>query len=905
MQSFLSLIAHDLYTRKQGDLSHTVVVFPSKRAGLFFNQCLVHEANGKPLFAPTYQTLDEVFRSLTDLRPDDPIRLVCLLHRIFCRLTNRSEAIDDFYNWGRLMLSDFDDIDKNLVQTQTLFQSLEEFRALTSPDDYLTAEQKQVLEHFFDSLRPSGKSSSLRDNFIRVWQVMGSIYAQFREQLRAEGVAYEGMLFRDAIERFDATRLQADTYVFAGFNVLSKVEEQLFDHVRDCGKALFYWDYDHYYLDNEEHEEHEAGNFIRLNLLRYGNALAEAGFAADAQPYDNLRHLRHIDVVHAPSDHAQASYVHDWLHTHLTQPEQETAVVLADESLLQPVLHALPADDISDINVTMGFPMTQTTVFRYLAELIEAQKEASSPIAMLQDISQAILAKGLEMKKLDHRLQEEEEALYRAHLAVTSLMRLVSDGTLACTCRLLSSLLVTLMRTTTIPFHGEPARGLQVMGVLETRSLDFRHVLLLSADEGMLPKPPSEVSFIPFTLRKAFGLTTIERQTAVYAYYFYRLIQRAEDVTLVCMNGTDGMNQRTPSRFITQLQVEFGGTIGQHTLEADGTLASPVVPIVVEQTDETRRKLAAHFAVNPDPKGHTHTLSPSALNDYLSCPLKFYFKHIEGLTFRDDDTEEVTVAQFGELFHLSAQFAYEELTQVNRLIDRRSLEALAKNDVRLGELVDKAFRVRYFHIDDDAAPLPYDGIHLINRAALITYLRQLLQGDAERAPFEYVGSEQRIGEDLRITSQGTPLTVRLGGIIDRIDRREGITRIVDYKTGGKEEGCSSLDDLFGRSAKNRKKYVFQAFYYSWLMSRKHPDARISPALLYTSRTAHTDYDPTLKYGKEPVTDFRAACFDDFGNQMTALIAEIFDSDTPYTQNPHIEACRYCDFCPICGRKPPK
>lgn len=895
MKSFLSLVAHDLYTKKQGDLSHTVVVFPSKRAGLFFNQSLVRESDGKPLFAPIYLTLNEVFRSLTDLRPDDPIRLVCLLHRIFCQATGRNESIDSFYAWGKLMLSDFDDIDKNLVDTKALFRSVKEYRELSSPDDYLTPEQREVLKHFFASFRAlPEQGSALRDNFVRVWEVMGRIYDEFHKQLTDEGMAYEGMLCRDAIEHFDATRLKADTYVFVGFNVLSTVEQLLFDHLRDCGRALFYWDYDHYYVDDERQE---AGNFIRLNLHRYGNALSETDNA-----YDNFSRRPAIDIVSAPSDNAQACYAHDWLCTNITDPEQETAVVLADETLLQPVLHALPTANIREINVTMGYPMTQTAVYRWLSTLIDEAKEATLPLDMLKGLSDAINAKGLEMKQLDHRLQEEEEALYRTHLAVNNLIRLVDDGTLTGSCRLLTLLLTNILRTTSIPFHGEPARGLQVMGVLETRNLDFRHLLLLSTDEGMLPKAPSEVSFIPFTLRKVFGLTTIERQTAVYAYYFYRMIQRAESVTLVCMNGTDGMNQRTPSRFITQLQVEYDGIITRHALQADGTLAAAVDPITVEQTDETRRKLMAHFAVNPDPKGHTNALSPTALNDYLNCPLKFYFKHIEGLTFNDENTEDVTVAQFGTIFHYSAELAYKRLTSGNKHISHQSLTDLTEDEVAIEGIVDQAFREKYFNIEAKDE-MSYDGIQLINRAAIIAYLRQLLRTDAERAPFEYVASEQYIQEDFTIPCHGESLSVRLGGIIDRMDCKDGITRIVDYKTGGDEDGCKSIDELFDRSVKKRKKYVFQALYYTWLLSRANPARQLSPALLYARRTAGTDYDPVLRLGKAPITDFHTQCFESFSEKMDALINEIFNSDTPYTQAESDDACRYCDFCSICGRKP--
>lgn len=891
MKSFLSLVAHDLYTKLQGNLSHTVVVFPGKRASLFFNQFLIAETDGKPLFAPTYMTLGELFGSLTDLRSEDHIRLVCLLHQHYIQFTGRQdEEIDSFYNWGELLLSDFDDIDKNLANPDLLFLNLKNYKELSSPNDYLTDEQRRVIEKFFGGFQADGGDSILRKKFLHVWEVMAPIYHAFRKGLEAEGRGYEGQRFRDAVEHFDANRLTANQYVFVGFNVLSAVERKLFDLIGECGKARFYWDYDHYYLKNEAAE---AGTFIRMNIKQYGNELDGDSFG-DASPYDNLSRLPRIDIVSAPTDNAQASFAHDWLRDNLTETEQETAVVLADEKLIMPVLHALPMDNIHDINVTMGMPMTETTVYRFLTETLQ-NAQSDDSLAMLQEIGDAINSKGLEMKRLEHRLQEEEEALYRAHLAVNSLIRLVSEDTLKASTLLIERLLQTILHGTSIPFHGEPARGLQVMGVLETRGLDFRHLLLLSTNEGMLPKQPSEVSFIPFSLRKAFGLTTIERQTAVYAYYFYRLIQRAERVTLVYNNGTDGMTKKVPSRFITQLEVEFGGELRHYALQSENR-ASIIEPISVEQTPETKRKLTERFS--------DKVLSPTAINDYYKCRLKFYLKYIEGLKFDEEDTEEVTPAQFGTLFHHSAELAYKKLTEAGPSIRKSDLEDLAGDDVTIQKIVSQSFKDEYWktEVDDD---IHYTGIHNINFEAICIYLKLLLTIDAQHAPFTYLGSEHPINGELTVDTDAGPVTVKLGGTIDRMDQKDETVRIIDYKTGGKDEDktIKNVDELFDRHIK-RKEKVFQAFYYAWLMCQTDRRA-ISPGLFFVRSSSKTDYDPAILINKQPVVNFRDEALVLFDEKMKTLLNEIFNSEIPYTQAEKEENCKYCDFCAICGRKPPE
>ena len=342
-----------MYRRYGDNLSRTAVIFPGKRAGLWFDRYL-YECSQHALWSPSYVSVDELFGSLSTLEKEAPIRTICLLHEIFCRLTKSTEPLDDFYHWGELMLADFDDIDKNCVEADRLFVNLTDIKDVESRFDYLSPEQRKLLAQFFAGLHNAEERTELKRRFIELWQVMGDIYRELRTTLKAKGLAYEGMMYREAIEQFDPSLLNYDHYIVVGFNVLNRVEQALFDRLKESGKALFYWDYDHYYYDNAQHE---AGIFVRENIARYGNMLD------DDTLYDNFKQLPEITYISAPTDNAQARYLNTWLDTHLTEQEEETAVVLCNEDIAPTVLHALPDNKVRNVNITMGVRLTQTPVY--------------------------------------------------------------------------------------------------------------------------------------------------------------------------------------------------------------------------------------------------------------------------------------------------------------------------------------------------------------------------------------------------------------------------------------------------------------------------------------------------------------------------------------------------------------
>lgn len=577
METFIRLIAQDLIHRFGTNLRDVTVVFPNKRAGLFMNQQLA-AVSGRPVWAPRYRTISELFDSLSDFTRCDDILAVCELHRVYAALVPDPESLDRFYGWGEIMLSDFDDIDKHLADPHKLFSNIQSIKELDH-SDFLTPRQEEALKHFFEDFSIEG-NSRLKEKFLALWNRMDDIYATFNARLKEKGMLYEGALYKDVAEHLAerADRIPADmTYVFVGFNVLNDVEKRLFSYLQERGQAFFYWDYDVMYVG--EKSRFEAGTFIRQNLKEFPNALEETCF-------DNFKNPPRIEFIATTSENAQARYIPQWLDSALTEPEQDTAIVLCNESLLQPVLHSLPdatsPHPVKRTNITMGFPMTDTPVYSFINALLSLQTDGydrdrrcfraeqekivrSHPYAALleeQDIfcphaeNHALLVyirsllEGLAAafgqqkdRKGDVYSQLYHEALYRAHQVISRFIRLTEDRTLDVQPSTLRRLLRTVLGMTTIPFHGEPAVGLQVMGVLETRNLNFRHILMLSVNEGMLPKAVNDTSFIPYHLREVFGLTTIQHKIAVYAFYFYRLVQRTERITFMYNIATDGLNK--------------------------------------------------------------------------------------------------------------------------------------------------------------------------------------------------------------------------------------------------------------------------------------------------------------------------------------------------------------------------
>lgn len=959
MESFLKLVAADLYKHTKGNLAHTAVVFPNKRAGLFFNEYLAQESES-PIWSPAYVSISELFRSLSPWEVGDPVKLVCELYKIFRRETQSTETLDDFYFWGEMLISDFDDADKNKVDTDKLFSNLQDLRNIMDDYTFIDDEQEEAIRQFFQNFSIE-RRTALKERFISLWDVLGNIYKGFRESLASQNIAYEGMMYRHVIEHLDVDKLPYEKYVFVGFNVLNKVEHTLFTQLKDVGKAVFYWDYDEFYMkENRQAVTHEAGEFIRRNLRDFPSPLS-------GELFKNLSKPKEVHYIASSTENAQARYLPQWIRNNLTTPEKETAVVLCNEALLQPVLHSLPAE-VKHVNITMGFPLSQTPVYSFLIALLELhthgfnfksgrytfqsvvtllkhpytrqltgqaellEKELTrnnrfyplpgelgkdefltrlfTPLSgnlnlcirlseTLQQVAGIYQANTSGTEDTDAFNQLYRESLFKAYTTINRFRTLIEEDELTVQSETFRRLLVKVLSATNIPFHGEPAIGMQVMGVLETRNLDFRHLVLLSVNEGQLPKSGGDSSFIPYNLRKAFGMTTIEHKIAVYAYYFYRLLQRAERITLMYNTSSDGLNRGEWSRFMLQFLIEWPHPITRQFLEA-GQSPQGTSPITVEKTPDVMRRMQSLFDVRANPKAK---FSPSALNYYLDCPLKFYYRYVAGLSAPDEVSAEIDSATFGSIFHYAAEHIYKDLTTHGKVINKEALETLLRNEVKLQDYVDTAFKKLFFNVPQNEKP-EYNGIQLINSAVIARYLKQLLQNDLRYAPFTFIASEMEVDEPIDIQTPKGVIKSRIGGIIDRMDSKDGTLRIVDYKTGGDADTPPHVESLFIPD-KKRSNYVFQTFLYAAIMCRKQPTMKIAPALLYIHRAATETYSPVIQMGeprkpKEAVEDF-SKYEKEYRERLQGLLEEIFNPEKSFTQTEIIEKCTYCDFKALCKR----
>ena len=959
MESFLKLVAADLYKHTEGNLAHTAVVFPNKRAGLFFNEYLAQESDS-PIWSPAYVSISELFRSLSPWEVGDPVKLVCELYKIFRRETQSTETLDDFYFWGEMLISDFDDADKNRVDTDKLFSNLQDLRNIMDDYTFIDDEQEEAIRQFFQNFSIE-RRTALKERFISLWNVLGNIYKGFLESLASQNIAYEGMMYRHVIEHLDVDKLPYEKYVFVGFNVLNKVEHTLFTQLKDAGKAVFYWDYDEFYMkENRQAVTHEAGEFIRRNLRDFPSPLS-------GELFKNLSKPKEVHYIASSTENAQARYLPQWIRNNLTTPEKETAVVLCNEALLQPVLHSLPAE-VKHVNITMGFPLSQTPVYSFLIALLELhthgfnfksgrytfqsvvtllkhpytrqltgqaellEKELTrnnrfyplpgelgkdefltrlfTPLSgnlnlcirlseTLQQVASIYQANTSGTEDTDAFNQLYRESLFKAYTTINRFRTLIEEDELTVQSETFRRLLVKILSTTNIPFHGEPAIGMQVMGVLETRNLDFRHLVLLSVNEGQLPKSGGDSSFIPYNLRKAFGMTTIEHKIAVYAYYFYRLLQRAERITLIYNTSSDGLNRGEWSRFMLQFLIEWPHPITRQFLEA-GQSPQGTSSITVEKTPDVMRQMQSLFDVRANPKAK---FSPSALNYYLDCPLKFYYRYVAGLSAPDEVSAEIDSATFGSIFHYAAEHIYKDLTTHGKVINKEALETLLRNDVKLQDYVDTAFKKLFFNVPQNEKP-EYNGVQLINSAVIARYLKQLLQNDLRYAPFTFIASEMEVDEPIDIQTPKGVIKSRIGGIIDRMDSKDGTLRIVDYKTGGDADTPPHVESLFIPD-KKRSNYVFQTFLYAAIMCRKQPTMKIAPALLYIHRAATETYSPVIQMGesrkpKEAVEDF-SKYEKEYRERLQGLLEEIFNPEKSFTQTEIIEKCTYCDFKALCKR----
>ena len=1006
-KTFLEYVAEDIISKYGTDLSRIAVVFPNKRAALFLNEHLARLA-GQPVWSPAYITISDLFRQHTDLKTADPIKLICDIHKSFTKCTGIDETLDHFYGWGQLLLADFDDIDKNMADADSIFCNLKDIHEL---DDisYLDDEQKEMLARFFANFSDD-IDSELKKRFLSLWSHFGDIYHDYNRRLTEQGIGYEGAIYRKVASE-QTLHLKYDKYLFVGFNLLQKVERVLFSRLMKEDKAKFYWDFDEYYMPSPSHNlttspsHHLSGGALvssaptnlttspsqHLNISDFPNELDNT----DPDIYANMRRPKRIRFISSPTENAQARFASNWLlENERYKAGRKTAIVMCDESILLPLMHSLPPE-ADKVNITSGFPLAMTPVAslvmllfdlytlglrkkgtalnpHYLKKLMahpyahhlqevhlkgvhlsqvhqeEQVHQPNSPShhlttsTILHHIATLIKQVGIATKPEGDPLTQE--SVFRMYTILNRLATLADSGDLLVDNTTLRRLVSQLVSTSSIPFHGEPVVGVQIMGVLETRNIDFDHLLLLSCNEGNMPKGINDSSFIPYTIRKAHHLTTIDNKVALYSYYFHRLLQRARDITIAYNNSTDNGHTGEMSRFMLQLLVESGQKINHYSLTAKNH-PTPLMPKPIQKDETTLSQLQ-----------QISRLSPSALNTYIRCPLAFYYQYIAHIQKPHPDPETIDNRLFGNIFHRAAYLIYKDITARSPLVEKAHIQAYLSNRTLLANVVDRAFQAEQC--------TPNNGLQIINREVIIQYITKLLKIDQQLCPFSILAMEEeaKVYTQLSFTipsggalvgGYGIPAiptqptcsvgalkggalkggalvssaprtnaprtsaptkqyNLTIGGIIDRLDiltdKQTGKPRIrvVDYKTGNQPSSpIKNIDEIFDPNNIRSKhsNYYLQAILYSLIVSRSkewnpagHP---VSPALLFIKQAPANHYDPTLHIDKHPISDV-TVYEEEFLTKLKHTLADIYSPDTPFTPTDDRKKCELCPYRMLCG-----
>ena len=944
MTPFLKQVASYLYSRYSSDIHQLSLIFPSRRASVFFNAYL-DELVKTPVIGPETITIDELVARLSGMQISDQINLILKLHQVYTSETGHEETLDEFFFWGEILLNDFNDIDKYRLDANDLFQNIADIKEVESRFDYLSDDQKIAIEQFWGSLGKA-KGSVNREKFMAIWNKLPSIYQKFRAGLLAENVGFTGLVYRELVDRElvkEADLSITKQLVFVGFNALNDCEKRLFKQFQSLDKASFFWDYDEQFLNDPAQE---AGLFIRRNLVEFP---MPKDFVLDGEEAVEQK----ISIVSVPGQVAQSQVINNstLFDAGLNVKRfDDAALILSDESLLVPVISAA-GSSLGRINITMGYDLQNTPVYSLITLLIDLQRNVRKieskttfyhrPVLAL--LKHQLVANG-QSKKLVHeilknnkiyvrqeelgvnrllsliftpkkdwqssaqymmnvlrelgvRFSNDEESpasmegeyLFQAYLSVQRLVdTLVESTSEKISTTLFFRILIQHLQRVSIPFEGEPLSGLQVMGFLETRVLDFKQVVLFSVNEGKMPKSAPVHSFIPYHLRKAFGLPTYEEHDAMYAYYFYRLLHRADEVVLVYNSATDGLNSGEMSRYLFQLKYDSENEVKEYFLDFDFKAGSNA-PIAIQGNPSYQQKLLDTYA--------ERRLSPSALNLYLDCKLKFYFRYIASISEADEVLEDVDPRLFGNLFHYAMELLYTDF--VGKEVQKEQLKALRLNKAKIEQVIHQAFAKEYYK-EKNLKDVTISGKNRLIKDHLETYLHRLLENDMQFAPFTVVALEGQYEAPFDVPVGNGRKQILLGGTIDRVDESVAGARIIDYKTGRNLVlKFNQMEEFYQHEKHNRPKEIFQTLVYSEIYKRSTGKANLLPSIYKIDEFFQDEFHPeVLKQGNR--LEYSQVA-DPFQESLEELLQEMFSADNVYDQTEDERKCQSCPYNVICRR----
>lgn len=947
MTPFLKQIAKH-YIGTAEDISRLVFVFPSHRAVVFFRKYLaqvVSESAHGPVIAPQMITISDFFERLSPRRKADNLTLVLKLYDCYRALCVQRklayESLDEFVFWGDVILRDFEDVDKYLLDASDIFQNVSDLKDLSDDFSYLSKTQEDAIRAFLGHFRKEGE---YKLRFAKLWNLLGQLYADFNAALDAGNMAYQGKIYREIARDFDydITRAfpGAEQLVFCGLNVLCEAEKKVLGRLRDLGLAQFCWDWQSAWIRDPQNK---ASLFMKDNLQAFPQAF-ELEDTANPQ----------LQVTAVPSAIGQTKLLSRMLQDQAVPADESTAIVLPDESLLQPLLNSIP-DRVSKVNVTMGYSMASSSFFTLMGDIAQMQlrlrvKDGQSYFyhrpfwcvasnnlfdsllspedrTKLQDIKKdgryyisAEAVKGSELLELvfrpvvtdvklasdaqireienyqiqildfiGRRIAADDRLVDRFSLELDFAMEYVKSVNLMAAKHMdilpqtYFGLLDSSLKAKAIPIKGEPLSGLQIMGPLETRALDFRHVFILSCNEGVFPRGEAQTSFIPPLLRKAFGLPGYEYQDAVWAYYFYRLIQRASRVDMLLDSRSEGIRSGEESRYIKQLQYHFG---------ADMKKASAVASPKAVPQDDVIEKTDAHIA-----KIRSKELSPTTLQNYLACKMKFFYSYVMELRPEEEISESMDAGIIGNVYHKVMEKLYR---RADRRVTKDYLLSLKDGGERISELVDSL--ARYYMKRDSI-----EGRDIVFCTMICKYVAKTIERD-----LEFMEQEGVDGFDVIALEEPYHAEIcgfKFKGQIDRLDSfHPGEIRLVDYKTGKVLPNDTGITDsnasaiaakIFdpATEGKDRPKIALQFYLYDAILEQNGlTTGKVVKNSVYSTRSIMQSM-PVNTYWNGT---FAAA----MEKELQKCLDEIVNKKVPFTKKDaeyQDITCKMCDFKNICGR----
>jgi len=960
MKSFLENICEVILKENKNIISDICVVFPSRRAGLHFKNLLGRKSE-KPIWSPSVYSIQDFIEELSGYRITDNLQLLFKLYSVYTEVMrdekilieresgyinlNEDESFDTFYPWGEMLLKDFDVIDKYLADAGLLFKRIKDLKEI---EEAFPIELQDSFRKFWGTLFDSGQTNA-KINFLKIWQVLGRVYVEFREQLKMKNICYPGMAYRkinDELENIICS-LKWKKLFFAGFNSLNPVEKKLMKLLADKGIAEIYWDADDYYMKDKNQE---AGDFIRNNLKFFG---------VDNNKFEDelLTDSKNFNIIGTPSKAGMAKALGSELKKRLLEGDfnsEKSVVVLPDENLLLPVLYSIP-DEIKNINVTMGLPFRDTPLFDLISLVIELQGNAIFEKGEIKfyhsDVIKILLHPYVKFQKtsviyeivnlikdkniiyfskddynkntpeilefifkkpekkddavnyisdiinlISNRIESDVskdsdykkfqlEYIYNFYLNFNGLNEVLKEPGVELNLNTYWKLLKDVLCGISIPFTGEPLKGLQIMGLLETRSLDFENVFVLSVNEGILPVGQVQNSFIPYSLRKALKIPTYEDEDSITAYYFYRLLQKAKNVYLIY--DTDlGNEVREKSRYILQIENELlhanKNIVCVNKAVIPGVFKIEKKKIEIIKNEEVMKKLMQidHY-------------SPSTLNKYINCSLQFYFEKIAGLKEEKKIEESFSAIVIGSVLHKIIENQYKPFEGM--IVNEKNInDVIIDVDKNFDEILAKAVRAcKMDYVLND-----YTGKNNLFGNIIRTLLKRVLENDKNEIPFRIISLEEEIKGDFKAGAGKNEITVNIFGRMDRIDEKNNITRIIDYKTGGfdfKSYNRKNYADYFDNLISSPDfKENFQSFFYGYFYSKKNKDLKINVGI-YPVKKIHEG----IKELKEDYIYKEE--YDLFEEKLEKLISEIHNPEIPFKKTDDEKRCIHCPYAEICYR----